>query len=86
VFRWTKYWIDNYGSSGIPDQRAVQDFMDCETRELVDGLRNELVGLVQGAVTEEVLDQIVGQKRKGQYGSYVEWGKLMLLWMASYKA
>lgn len=85
MYRWIKYWIDNYGSVGVGDQRAVNDFMDCETKQLVDGLRNELVGLVQGAPADTILDQIIGQKRKSQFGTYQEWAKLMLLWMASHK-
>lgn len=77
------YWVTQYGSAGISDQRAVQDFITCETDEAIRTLRNELTGLSQGKYKDETLDKIVGVKRKTLYNSYTEWAKLMLLWISS---
>ena len=77
------YWVRNYGSAGIGDLRAVQDYITCETNEAVQSLRNELIGLSHGKFSEDVLDRIVGIKRKTLHNSYVEWSKLMLQWIAN---
>lgn len=79
------YWLDNYGKSGAPDDRAVHDFMICEATEAINSLRAELVAIAEGAYNEANFDQLVGPKRKMKHGSYDAWAKLMLLWMASFK-
>lgn len=85
IYQRVTYWIQNYGQSGIPDQRAVETFMDCETTEAVNLLRFELQLLAEGKFKEEVIAKIVGMNRKVKYNSYTEWAKLMLLWMSGYK-
>lgn len=79
------YWVKQYGSAGVSDTRAVQDFLTCETDESIKTLRNELTGLSQdkSRYKEETLDKIIGVKRKVLYKSYTEWAKLMLLWISS---
>ena len=78
------YWVKVYGSGGNPDQRAVQDFVDCETTEVLSTFRAELMGISLGKADEKTLDQVVGNKRKVLYNSYQEWAKLMLMWLAAY--
>lgn len=80
------YWVQHYGGAEISDQRSVQDFMECEPREAVASLKNDLVLLSQGVPDESALDPIIGLKRKLRHNSYQEWAKMMLLWMASYKS
>jgi len=77
------YWVKIYGSAGNPDQRAVQDFVDCETTEVLNTFRAELLGISLGRVEEKTLDLIVGNKRKVLHESYQEWSKLMLMWLAA---
>lgn len=79
------YWVQNYGQSGIEDKQAVENFIECETRESVKLLQQELILLAEGKFKEEILDKLVGKKRAVKYVSYVEWAKLMLLWIAGYK-
>jgi hypothetical protein len=78
------YWVKTYASGGNPDQRSVQDFVDCETTEVLNTFRAELMGISLGKVDEKILDQMVGTKRKVLYNSYQEWAKLMLMWLAAY--
>lgn len=85
IYKRTAYWVDNYGKSGIPDERAVQTFMDCETFEEVNSLRNELIAIADGKFKDEIMTIVLGNNRKVKYGSYDSWAKLMLLWMANYK-
>ncbi len=80
------YWIEHYGKAGLPEQKAVEVFMDCETREMISSFRNEIQGIAQGNFQEESLDKIVGVSRKIKFGSYQEWAKLILLWIANYKS
>ena len=85
-FNKIKYWVDSYGSAGAEDKRAVQDFIECEAMEAVSSLRNELYALSQGSYEESVLNNLIGPNRKDRHGSYTAWAKIMLLWMANYKA
>ncbi len=85
IYNRVHYWVQNYGLSGIPDQKAVENFIECETREQVNLLRFELELMAQGNFRQESLDQIVGVKRRVRHESYEAWAKLMLLWIAGYK-
>ena len=85
AFKWIPYWVQNYGKSGIPDQRAAQDFMDCETVDAVQRFKAELYAVSQGNYDERILEVMVGQNRKAVFQTYDEWARLMLLWIASYK-
>ena len=84
MYKQVTYWAKNYGAGGVPDQRAVQDFVECETTEVISTFRGELASIAQGKYDEATLDQLVGQKRKVLHNSYKEWAKLMLMWLASY--
>lgn len=80
-----KLWNSLYGSAGSDDQRAIQIFMDCETREAHTSLRNELFAISSGNYDTKSLDLALGKERASRHGSYEAWGKLMLQWMAGYK-
>ena len=85
LYQRVHYWVQNYGQAGISDQRAVETFMDCETTEAVNLLRFEMQLLAEGKFKEEIIAKIVGKNRKLKYGSYIDWAKLMLLWISGYK-
>lgn len=78
-------FVREYGQSGVPDQRAVQDFCDCETYEEIQRLRGELTAVASGNYEEENLDLIVGIRRKTSFGSYDEWARLLLGWIAQHR-
>lgn len=77
------YWVKNYGAPGVEDLRAVHDFVIVEPNEAIASLRAELVGMSKGNYRDDVLDKLIGGGRRSRYGSYAEWAKLMILWMAS---
>jgi hypothetical protein len=83
LYKYVPLWVREYGMSGASDQQAVQIYIDCETREAITGLQNELIGITKGRYKDEVFDLVVGVKRKVLHGSYTEWAKLMLQWIAS---
>jgi hypothetical protein len=85
IYNRVYYWVQNYGQGGIPDNRAVENFMECETREQVSLLRFELELMAQGNFKQENLDKLVGVKRRVKHQSYDGWAKLMLLWISEYK-
>ena len=80
-----KYYIDSYGVSGTDDQRAVQTYMDCENREMIESLRTEMIGMSHSKFKPDTLDKIVGKSRIVKYGSYEQWAKYMLMWMSAYR-
>ena len=80
-----KHFISIYSPPGVEDQRAVHTFMDCETTESINTLRNEIRSIASGNFHTQSLDTLVGKGRMSKYGSYDNWAKLMLLWMANYK-
>ncbi len=67
------------------DQKALRVFMDYETIEKRKRLLTELLWIKKGWVSEKVLDQFVGKRRKSRYTSYQHWAELMLKWMAATK-
>ncbi|MBN8549674.1 MAG: hypothetical protein J0M12_10195 [Deltaproteobacteria bacterium] len=85
IYSRINYWVQNYGLSGIPDQKAVENFIECETTEAVRLLRFELELLAQGKFNQDSLDHLVGVKRRVKHESYDAWAKLMLQWIAGYK-
>lgn len=75
-------WIKEYGNRGGEDQRAANDFVEIESHEAISSLRAELYGVSQGRYEDSLLDKTVGQGRRVRHGSYAEWAKIMLRWMA----
>ena len=80
-----KYWIEHYAPPGVEDRRAVHDFLECETEDVVKLFRSQLHVISQGSYDEEVMNKVVGKKRHIKHGSYQEWARLMLLWIAGFK-
>ncbi len=77
------YWVKNYGVPGVPDKKAVENFVACEIHAKVQALRGQLYTIAKGKYDEKILDQQIGQSRKKRHGSYEEWAKMMLLWLSS---
>lgn len=84
MHKYLKYWKDNYTKPGMPDKRAVEDFIECETSEIIKLFRLELQSVLQGNYTVESLDVLIGPGRVARHGSYEDWAKLMLQWIAAY--
>ena len=80
-----KYWADQYGKSGAEDKHAVEEFMICESTEAVNSLRTELIAMSQGNFDNQILDLLVGVKRRVKFSGFDGWAKMMLLWMAAFK-
>ena len=78
-------FIQSYARSDVPDQRAIQDFLECETGEVVRPLQAELMMVMEGKFDRNIFDQAVGIKRRAKYDSYENWARLMLQWIAGYK-
>lgn len=78
-------WAREYGRPDVSDQRGVQDFMECETKETVKSLQAELVAMADGNFDEKLLDDILGKRRKLKFINYSDWAKAMLQWIVSYK-
>ena len=78
-------WIQAYGRPDIPDQRGVQDLMECETSEVVRALQAELMMVTAGKFDAANFDKAIGTRRRAKHDSYENWAKLMLQWIASYK-
>jgi hypothetical protein len=83
-YREVFYWLDNYGKSGAPDQRAIEDFFECEVEEKCKALKAQLYSISQGSFDEAVLIARLGLERKHRHGTFQEWGRLMLLWMSKF--
>ena len=78
-------WIRDYSAPGVPDQRAIENFIECETSEAVRSLSNELRAIAAGKLDNMDLDHSIGMNRKFRHGTYQEWAKTMLLWISGYK-
>lgn len=77
--------LNVYTMGGTADKIAVHNFLDCENEDTIRSLRNELTGISAGNFTEETLKPVLGEGRRVTHGSYSEWAKRMLLWMAEYR-
>lgn len=74
-------WLEFYAKPGYPDNRAVIDFIECETREVLNSFKAELIGIKNGNIDQKILETILGKKREIQYESYKNWATLMMIWM-----
>jgi len=84
-YKQLRYFIKQYAPPGVSDQRAAQSFVDVEPDYLLKSLKSELYGVSKGKYDEESMGKIVGIPRKLRHGSYDEWARLILVWMAEYK-
>jgi len=76
-----RYWVQNYGLGDFDDKKNCENFVICETHEIISPLMTQLHLITQGDLDEDLLDRIIGKKRPGKYGSYENWAKLMLGWI-----
>ena len=83
IFRALTNWVDAYGRAGVPDQRAVGDFLLCESAEAIRSLQAELIAISRGRYVADSLVVLLGANRREKYGSWEGWAKLMLQWLAS---
>ena len=60
------------------DRKALKIYKEFESAEKKRKLNAELNALAQGRVPEQICAQICGPTRKGRYGSYERWAKMML--------
>ena len=80
------YWVRNYAPSGVSDKRAVHAFVDCETQQRVKSLRIQLYAVASDKYDEKQLLNQLGAARKARHGTFSDWAKIMLQWLASYKS
>lgn len=85
MFRNIRELTKVYATSGTSDKIAVQNFMDCENEDTIRSLRNELAGISSGNFPEESLKNVLGEARRVTHGSYLDWAKRMIMWMAEYR-
>lgn len=78
-----RMWVDEYASAGIPDQKALEVFIECETDETIRLFRNEIMSVSKGNFNEETMDRILGKGRKAKHKTYEEWAQLALLWLST---
>lgn len=76
-----KNFKENYWNPGIQDRRAVEEFAECESRETVRRLEMELSAIAGGNYSASVLETLLGKDRPQRFGSWEDWGKLMLQWL-----
>ena len=73
------YLIKSYArNSTSDDQKAARAFLDFESHEKLQRLRNELIHIKNSQVNHALLDQIVGGSRKSRYQSYENWAGIVL--------
>ena len=80
-----RQWVLEYGPPGSEDKRGAIDYLEIEAQEAISALKGELAALAQGNYIEEVMDRLVGPARRQRHGSYEEWARAMLRWMANPK-
>lgn len=84
-FKELKYWRENYYHPEAGDQRAINDFMEIESREKIQSLRSEFFNIYKGGADPKVLKSIIGAKMLNQHENYKAWAKVVLRWIAEYK-
>jgi len=80
-----KEFVSVYANGSGDDQRSAQSFCDCEANETIESLRSELISVSSGNFNPNTFDLLVGKGRIGKYGSYDNWAKLVLQWIANYR-
>lgn len=81
-YKQLRYFLTGYAGPGIEDRRALESYIECETREAVSILRAELIGIKNGNFDEEIMKQILGPSRLARHTNYIEWAKVMLIILA----
>ncbi|MBX7137927.1 MAG: hypothetical protein K1X83_08090 [Oligoflexia bacterium] len=76
-----RFWVQTYALGDVDDQRSIENFIICESDEMVRPLQSQLYMVAKGGFDEEWMDKQVGLKRKVKYGSWENWARLMLQWI-----
>ncbi len=84
-YKQLRYFVQQYGRIDVPDHRAIWDYVELETDEMVRTFRSELRAVSKKNYDEEVMHNILGKRRMVKHGSYDEWARQLLLVMASRK-
>ncbi len=77
-----RYFKDNYLRPGYPDQRAITDFLECENTETVKSFQSILMSISNGSYNPKALESLLGKERVVRFGSYEEWARILLMWIA----
>jgi hypothetical protein len=77
-----KEFVSTYANGTGDDKRSAQTYCDCESDEAVEALRRELTAVAHGNFNADAFDLTVGKARVAKYGSYNQWAKLCLQWIA----
>ena len=78
-----RYYLESYGVPGTTDDRAVRVYAEVEAYQAVQSLRAELIAIKEGRYSEDAMNALLGKKRAVKYGSYEDWARLMLMWLAA---
>ncbi|MCB0310523.1 MAG: hypothetical protein KDD42_04780 [Bdellovibrionales bacterium] len=78
------FWIQHYGHPGVEDRHAVETFVICESDEILNAFRYQLLTISKGDYDTDILKKLVGRGREARHGSFDEWAKLMLMWLHEY--
>ena len=80
-----RVWLQNYGAGDFDDKRNIENCVICETDEFLNPFIAQLHAVARGEIDEELLDKIIGLKRKAKFGAYDRWAQLMVLWIQEAK-
>lgn len=67
------------------DQKAVENFQRFETTEKMSRLKNELLWIRDGIVTDSTCDRVLGATRKVKFESYDNWARMIMIWISQIK-
>ncbi len=74
-----KYYQTTYANSmGNNDKKAVDIFKEYEPIDKIRRLKTELTAIAQERVDPNICQTTVGPKRKGKFGSYSKWARIVL--------
>jgi len=66
------------GSMSNNDKKAVAIFKEYESIAKIKRLKTELTAVSQGKVDPKLLEAQAGPARRGKYGSFEQWAKVVL--------
>jgi len=74
-----KYYQTTYANSmSNNDKKAVYIFKEYEPVDKIKRLKIELTAVSQGKVDPKLLEAQAGPARRGRYGSFEQWAKVVL--------
>ncbi len=74
-----RYYQKTYANSmSNNDKKAVAIFKEYESMEKIKRIKTELTAVSQGKVSPKLLEAQAGPARRGRYGSFEQWAKVVL--------